>query len=130
MRLTMLSNQTSQITVGKRMFFKMCALLFVLGFSVSAMAMGLEEAKAALNNAKAQGLVGETPAGYLAVVSSAGQAQQIVDAINQARREEYARIAQQHGIPVGKVELVAGQKAVDKTPAGQFVKMDGSWVKK
>ena len=54
----------------------------------------------------------------------------IVDAINQARRDEYARIAEKHDIPVTQVETVAGQKALERTPSGQYILKDGQWVKK
>lgn len=111
-------------------FARMGVLLLALCLAVPAMAMSLDEAKHALDSAKVQGIVGETPTGYLDVVKPGGQAGEIVEAINAARREEYARIAQKHGIDVVKVEAVAGQKAVDKTPAGQFVQIDGKWVKK
>ena len=74
--------------------------------------------------------MGETPTGYLDVVGSDERAREIVDAINEARRQEYARIARKHNIPVTQVETVAGKKAIEKTPAGQFVVIEGQWVKK
>ena len=54
----------------------------------------------------------------------------MAEAINNARREEYTRIAEKHNIPVTQVETVAGKKAIEKTPAGQFVLIDGRWIKK
>ncbi len=106
------------------------ALLLTLSLSIPAFAMSLDEAKNALDSAKSQGLVGETPTGYLAPVTSDSRARDIAEAINNARREAYNGIAQKNGIAVGKVEAVAGQKAVDKTPAGQFIQVNGRWVKK
>ncbi|KKM68285.1 hypothetical protein LCGC14_1462360, partial [marine sediment metagenome] len=50
--------------------------------------------------------------------------------INDARREAYKKIAEKHGIAVTKVETVAGQKAVEKTPPGQYIQVDDRWVKK
>lgn len=111
-------------------FARISALLLALCLSLPALAMSLDEAKSQLDAAKSQGLVGETATGYLDVVKNQGQAQAIVEAINQARRDEYARIAQKHGIAVTKVESVAGKKAIEKTPAGQYVKVDGEWRKK
>jgi hypothetical protein len=54
----------------------------------------------------------------------------VVEAINSARRDEYKRIAEKHNIPVTQVETVAGKKAIEKTPSGQYVQMGGKWVKK
>lgn len=106
------------------------ALLMSLVLALPAMALSLDEAKNQLEDAKSQGLVGEMPTGYLGVVSAGGDAAGIVDAINQARRAEYARIAEKHGIPVAEVEAVAGKKALEKTPSGQYIQKDGRWVRK
>lgn len=109
---------------------RMTALLLMVLVSLPAMSMSLEEAKARLDDAKQAGLVGETQTGYLAVVEASEEAREIVQAINQARREEYVRIAEKHDIAVTKVESVAGQKAVEKTPPGQYVRIDGEWMRK
>ncbi|HET8848442.1 MAG TPA: YdbL family protein [Marinobacter sp.] len=109
---------------------RMSALLLALVISLPVAAMSLDDAKRELDAAKQQGLVGETPLGYLDVVKPEGNAKAIVDAINQARREEYARIAAKHNIPVAEVEAVAGKKAVEKTPSGQFIRVNGRWVQK
>lgn len=106
------------------------ALVLAFCLALPVMAMSLDEAKNALESAKSQGLVGETPAGYLAAVGSDQKAKEIVSAINDARREAYKEIAAKHGIAVTKVETVAGQKAVDKTPAGQYILVGGRWLKK
>ena len=104
---------------------QMFALVLAFGISASVLAMGLDEAKQKLDSVKQQGLVGETPTGYLE-----GQAKEVVEAINSARRDEYKRIAEKHNIPVTQVETVAGKKAIEKTPSGQYVQMGGKWVKK
>ncbi|MFL1467149.1 YdbL family protein [Marinobacter sp. DUT-3] len=106
------------------------AFILAIGMSLPALAMGLDEAKQKLESVKQQGLVGETPTGYLDVVRADGQAREVVEAINSARRDEYTRIAEKHDIPVTQVETVAGKKAIDKTPSGQFVLIEGQWVKK
>ena len=72
-------------------FSKLGAFFLVLCLALPAAAMGLQEAKNQLDTAKQQGLVGETPTGYLDVVKASGNAQGIVDAINQARRDELRR---------------------------------------
>ncbi|WP_148864268.1 YdbL family protein [Marinobacter fonticola] len=111
-------------------FARIGTLLLALCLSLPALAIGLDQAKSQLESAKSQGLVGETATGYLAVVKNQGQAQAIVEAINEARRDEYARIAEKHGIAVTKVESVAGKKAIEKTPTGQYIKVNGEWREK
>ncbi len=106
------------------------ALVLTLCLALPAMAMSLEAAKNALESAKSQGLVGETPTGYLASINADPKAKEIVSAINDARREAYNKIAEKHGIAVTKVETVAGQKAVEKTPSGQYIRVDEHWIKK
>lgn len=106
------------------------AFLLAIGMALPAFAMDLEEAKQKLETVKQQGLVGETPTGYLDVVRAGGDARAVVEVINRARRDEYTRIAERHDIPVTQVETVAGKKAIEKTPGGQFVLIDGQWVKK
>ena len=83
-----------------------------------------------LQAAKQGGLVGETPSGYLAVVQATPEATQLVQSINAQRRQEYAEIAKRNGIELKAVEQLAGKKAIDNTPAGQFVQVNGAWVKK
>lgn len=111
-------------------FAKFTTLALALCLSLPALGISLNEAKNQLEAVKQQGQVGETPTGYLDVVGSDGRAREIAEAINEARREEYARIAQKHNIPVTQVETVAGKKAMEKTPAGQFILTEGQWVKK
>ncbi|WP_372958478.1 YdbL family protein [Marinobacter sp.] len=106
------------------------AVLMALMLALPAAALSLDEAKSRLESAKSEGQVGEMPTGYLGVVSEGGEAEAIVEAINEARRAEYARIADKHDIPVTQVEAVAGKKALEKTPSGQFIQVDGRWVRK
>lgn len=97
-----------------------------LGFLIAATsAFALE-----LDAAKAQGLVGETVNGYLGAVQSTPDANTLVKDINAKRKAEYERIARQNGINLSDVEALAGKKAIEKTPAGQFVNVTGTWVKK
>lgn len=112
-------------------WFKQVSLLVcALTLSSAALALDLKGAMNALSSAKAQGLVGEQADGYLGVVTNSGQGQEIAKLINQARRAEYQRLATQNGIALGDVEAMAGQKAIDKTPKGQFVKQGASWHQK
>ena len=109
---------------------KLLLLPVVLAVSLPVLAMTLQQAMAALGNAKAQGLVGEQTNGYLGVVQQNAEAADIVKLINDARRAEYARLAQQNNIAVADVEAMAGKKAIERTSSGHFILLDGNWVKK
>ena len=101
-----------------------------LALSLPALALDLNQASAALSQAKAAGQVGEKPNGYLGVITPGGQAAEIARLINEARRLEYQQVAKRNAVPLGDVEAMAGKKAIDKTPPGQFVQSGGQWVKK
>ena len=101
-------------------------LLFavLLVCSLQALALGLDAAKQ-------RGLVGEQPSGYLGVVKATPEVVQLVSDVNDKRRQAYERIARKNGISVDQVERLAGQKAIKKTQAGEYVKTpSGQWIKK
>lgn len=83
-----------------------------------------------LSSAKSEGLVGETDTGYLAAVKPSSEVNALVADINTQRKAEYERIASQNGISVADVEKLAAQKAISRTPVGQYVKIGGDWQKK
>lgn len=112
------------------LYKRLASLLLLLSLSLPAVALNLNEAMSALGSAKASGQLGEMPNGYLGVVSSGGQAAEIAQLINQARRAEYQKLAAQNGIQLSDVEAIAGQKAIDKTPAGQYIQLEGKWQRK
>ena len=84
-----------------------------------------------LQAAKVQGLVGETPTGYLAVVQNGNaEAVGVVQSINALRKQQYLEIAQRNNTPLQAVEQLAGKQASEKTPAGQYIQIGGAWKKK
>jgi uncharacterized protein YdbL (DUF1318 family) len=86
-----------------------------------------------LDDAKAAGDVGEQADGYLGIVSPPASAavQALVADINTRRRDQYRAIASRNGIDLEAVEVLAGQKAMEKTPAGQFIRpAGGAWRRK
>ena len=92
----------------------------------AAVALDVQEAKDA-------GWVGEQRDGYLGLVapSAPPAAKQLLTEINAARRASYQEIAAKNGIELRAVELLAAEKALQKTPSGQFIQAeDGSWVRK
>ena len=86
-----------------------------------------------LDSAKAAGLVGEQQNGYLAAVQpgSSAEIQALVSDVNQKRKEKYFEIAKKNGTELAAVEALAGKKAIEATPPGQFVQSaNGQWTKK
>lgn len=83
-----------------------------------------------LHPAKAQGLVGETTSGYLAAVKPSAEVNALVGSINSQRKAVYAEIAKRNGTSLQAVEALAGKKAIQKTPGGQYVNTGGGWSKK
>lgn len=85
-----------------------------------------------LDEAREQGLVGETFSGYIELVQiNNKQAQRLVDEINQARKTKYAEIARTNQVTPESVARLAGEKLVTRANEGEFVKgINGKWVKK
>jgi uncharacterized protein YdbL (DUF1318 family) len=84
-----------------------------------------------LDEAKANGLVGEKANGYLGVVVPGNaDAQALSNDINQKRRQAYQDIARREKTNLHTVETLAGEKAIEKTKPGNFVEGPGGWVKK
>ncbi|MES2817996.1 MAG: YdbL family protein [Pseudomonadota bacterium] len=109
---------------------RLSCLLLALCLCLPAWAMSLNDAMSALGAAKASGQLGEQPTGYLGVIAGGDRSEEIAQIINQARLTEYQRLAQENGIQLGDVEAIAGKKALEKTPPGQFIQQNGSWVRK
>ncbi|MGP0174950.1 YdbL family protein [Pseudomonas sp. NCHU5208] len=105
-------------------------LLLALTLSLPAYAMSLNQAMSALSEAKTSGQLGEQPNGYLGVVRPGGQAEEIARLINQARRAEYQKVAKDNGVSLSDVEAIAGKKAIDRTPPGQYIQLNGQWLQK
>lgn len=84
-----------------------------------------------LQTAKQQGLVGETPGGYLeAVETPNAEVKALLDSINNQRKQKYQDIAARNNTSLQAVEQLAGKKAIEKSDAGSFVKAGGVWQKK
>lgn len=84
-----------------------------------------------LQTAKNQGLVGETPSGYLAAVKSASsETKALIQSVNAKRKQKYQEIATRNNTSLQTVEQLAGKKAIEKSKAGSYIKQGGSWQKK
>ncbi len=110
-------------------FLRLVAASLVL-LMISLLHLGAAQADA-LDEAKAQGLVGEQADGYVGAVGDAGSVQALIDEINAKRRAKYAEIAAKRDAPTEAVAAIAGKKLIERTPAGQYVRTDnGGWVEK
>ena len=101
-------------------------LLGVLGLPMPGWGLTLEEAKA-------QGLVGEKPNGYVGVVppNAPADVQALTNDINQKRRQTYEDIARRNATSLKTVEMLAAETAIKNTKPGHFVQMpSGQWMKK
>ncbi|AIR01653.1 TPA: YdbL family protein [Pluralibacter gergoviae] len=84
-----------------------------------------------LEQARAEGRVGETLSGYLAPVAQDADTQALVARINAARSASYQQLASQNNVPVNEVAKMAGQKLVARAQPGEYVRgLNGQWLKK
>lgn len=86
-----------------------------------------------LDEAKAQGLVGERVDGFVGTVdpNAPGEVRELVERINAERRARYEELAQQRGVPMDAVARIAGEKLIERTPSGQYVTdAGGRWQQK
>jgi uncharacterized protein YdbL (DUF1318 family) len=115
---------------GKQILFRVMTILAV---SLTMIAVGASSAWSAdIRSSKAAGQIGEQLNGYLGVVGSApGDVQSLVQDINQKRKAAYQNIAGKNGTSLQAVEQLAGKKAINKTPPGEFIRSpSGQWIKK
>jgi uncharacterized protein YdbL (DUF1318 family) len=107
-------------------FVMMLSLMLSLGLSTLALALTLDEAKA-------QGLVGEKVDGYVAAVAAnpAAEVQALVTSTNDGRRKVYEDLAKRNSITVEAVGVVSAEKLRANAASGEYVQStSGKWEKK
>ncbi|MCP4394787.1 MAG: YdbL family protein [Alphaproteobacteria bacterium] len=98
-------------------------------FALDASAFTLEEIKAA-------GLVGERNDGLLAIVDKNAKGKDIteikafIDDINLKRLQKYKGLSKQNSIKIQQIQLLTGEKVMQKAPAGTYIMIEGKWKKK
>jgi uncharacterized protein YdbL (DUF1318 family) len=110
-------------------------LAIVLGLSLAAGGAMAQSAgaKAAVDSAKAAGVVGEQGDGFLGLVTGAAapDVKSAVAEINAGRAKAYADIASKTGVAVAAAGEATARQLQSRLPAGQYFKPeDGSWTKK
>ncbi|ARU56069.1 hypothetical protein OLMES_1995 [Oleiphilus messinensis] len=99
-------------------------LMLGLLFSLPSWAISLEDAKA-------QGMIGEQPNGYIGAVKGNTRAAGLIKEINAKREEAYQRIATKRGISIEQVAKLAGKKLIDKASPNEYIRLpNGEWVLK
>lgn len=84
-----------------------------------------------LDSARAKGLIGERPDGYIAAVTPSPEVNQLVANVNQLRKGEYQKIAARNGQTMDVVEKLAAVKIQERAASGAyFMDASGNWVKK
>lgn len=102
-----------------------------LAIGLLVLAMSAQAQAITLNEARAQGRVGETLSGYIAPVRQDQETLALVSEINAARSESYQKLADSNNLPVDEVAKMAGQKLVARAQSGEYVKgINGKWLKK
>lgn len=100
--------------------------LAILFLSISPLVMAMD-----LDAAKAQGLLGEQPDGYLGVVQSTPDAVALAADINAKRKAAYEEIARKNGATLAQVAAMTGERVIAKAAAGTYIKTpQGQWQKK
>ena len=102
-------------------------------FLATALAAGTTAFALDLQEAKSAGWVGEQRDGRVGLVSPSApaDARGLVAEVNRARRQSYQDIAAKTGADLRSVELLAAEKALQKTQPGNFIQApDGSWTRK
>lgn len=110
------------------MLKRMMVMLGLLCAFISAPALALT-----LDEAKAQGLVGEQVDGYVAAMnpSPSPEVAALVQSTNEGRRRVYADIAQRNGISVEEVGVLSAEKLREQAAPGHFIQLpSGEWQRK
>ena len=84
-----------------------------------------------LDQARAQGVVGELPNGYVAARGNAPGVSALVDSVNRQRRQRYRQIAADTSVPMAAVEQQAGQALINRLRPGQwYMNTRNQWVQR
>ena len=113
--------------------FKKIATFFAAMFAAATL-MTAWAADPVIEQAKAQGIIGELSTGYLGIVDASKATPDLkrrVDEVNAGRLQGYTEIAQKTGQTVQIVGQLAAEKQFERAEPGELVKPDGeAWTKK
>ncbi len=104
-----------------------------LALLISVMVVSVASAASALTQPKADGLIGEQVNGYIGLVKQnlSADIKNLVNDVNARRKAGYQNIAKKQGTSLAEVERVGGNKAIEKTLSGNYIRdASGAWRKK
>jgi len=121
----------------KKILFTFLSAAFIITSLIASPVMSapaeaqLSNAKRIVDQAKSQGVVGETTAGYLSIVSGS-VSPEIVNAMNEInirRKSVYTKKAREQNVQIEVIATITGEKLVAKAKPGEKV-LDaaGNWV--
>ncbi len=129
-----IAKQPGIFAVALRLLTAACVTgLTVTALTVQPAAASIASAKAAVDAAKAQGLVGEQGDGYLGLVTGSADAAitAAMGEINAGRAGVYRETAAKTGVTPEAAGEAAAVQLFGKVPSGQYFKpLNGSWTKK
>ena len=109
------------------------ATMFAAAFAAATL-MTAYAADPVIEQAKAQGVIGEMSTGYLGIVDEAKASPDLkrrVDEINAGRLQAYTEVANKNGQSVATVAALAAEKQFERAESGEVVKPNGQgWTKK
>ncbi len=112
--------------MNMKKFALLLGLILSVGFSGLAGAQSLDEAKA-------QGLVGEKVDGYLAAVTPnpSPAVQALIQTTNEGRRQSYEEVARRNNLTVEQVGVLAAEKLRGSARPGDYIQTpSGQWQRK
>lgn len=113
--------------------FKKIATMMAAMFAAASL-MTAYAADPVIEQAKAQGIIGETYAGYLEIVDPSKATPDLkrrVDEINAARLQAYTEIANKNGQSVQTVGQLAAEQQFGRAESGELLKpANEPWTKK
>ena len=112
--------------ITMKRFALLLGLLLSVGFSGLALGQSLDQAKA-------QGLVGEKADGYIASVTGnpSPEVQALIQSTNDGRRRAYEDLARRNNITVEQVGIVSAEKLQGNARPGEYIQTaSGQWQKK
>jgi len=105
--------------------FAITVLLLGMGVGTSSIAHALD-----IKSAKAQGLVGERPDGYLGAVKKDGAVVAFVNTINSKRKAKYTALAKKNNTSLQAVQKIVGNKLQTQAKKGEYVLQGNRWVRR
>lgn len=86
-----------------------------------------------LGQLKDQGIVGELSTGYVGIVAknkATPAINNLVESVNDQRRQIYANQAKKNNKSLAEIEAIAARRNLDRTQSGHYIKVGGAWQKK